>query len=162
MWSQEEVKPFLRCPKNLDSRLSKAAKTEKIYLHQTCLSTNRHRMCLWGALVPETLLASVSNPFKFQILASVSLLGHLWEVGNLPKMSHFVFLFHNSFFIKAITLLSESVYNYKLRQYLNKIFIVKYISITSVINTNKNMSISSSSPSRMWSTLARESQQASL
>jgi hypothetical protein len=41
---------------NLYRRLSKAAKTEEVYQRQTCLWRNRHRICLWAALVLKSLV----------------------------------------------------------------------------------------------------------
>jgi hypothetical protein len=44
MLPQKEVEHLLLCLINLDIRFSKEIKTVEMYLHQTCLSRNRHRI----------------------------------------------------------------------------------------------------------------------
>jgi hypothetical protein len=43
---KKEGKPFFLCLMNLDSHFSQAAKAEEVYLRQTCLSRNQHKICL--------------------------------------------------------------------------------------------------------------------
>jgi len=62
MLSQKEVKPLLLCLINLDSRFSQAAKTEEVYLHQTCLfkepSQDVSMNCSCSQVVSPEMLAS--------------------------------------------------------------------------------------------------------
>jgi hypothetical protein len=48
MLLQKAEKPWPLCFIKLHSWFSQAAKTKEVYMHQTCLSRNRHWICLWG------------------------------------------------------------------------------------------------------------------